>query len=155
MSLVTYILLVALHSGLKGNFRPEVLGGVATRSFVVVAIEFLFIKLGCYLLNITGSSPVTDLVAYGGYKFVGVIATIVVGLLSTSRTIYLIAFVYAFGSNGFFLLRALKYVVLPDPRDTTQQSMGTLSPAQRSRRIWFLFAVALSQVFYMGILVRA
>ena len=71
MSLVTYILLVALHAGLQGNFRPEVLGGVASRSLVVVFIEFLVIKLGCYLLNITGSSPVTDLVSYGGYKFVG------------------------------------------------------------------------------------
>ena len=71
MSLVTYILLVALTAGLKKQFRPEVLGGVATRSIVIVLVEFLVMKLGCYLLNITGSSPVTDLVAYGGYKFVG------------------------------------------------------------------------------------
>ena len=50
----------------------------------------------------------------------------------------------------FSQLRALKYVVLPDPRDTSR----TLSPAQRDRRVWFLFAIALSQILYMFILVR-
>ncbi|KAI5123934.1 hypothetical protein M0805_006349 [Coniferiporia weirii] len=153
MALVTYILLAALQSGLQDRFHPEVLGRVATRALFVVLVEFGFIKLGCYLLNISGSSQVTDLVAYGGYKFVGVIATVLVGLLNMSRTVYLAAFLYSFGANGFFLLRALKYVVLPDPRDTSQ-NVGTLSPAQRSRRVWFLFAIALSQFLYMGILVR-
>ncbi|KAH8119409.1 protein transporter yif1 [Phellopilus nigrolimitatus] len=153
MALVTYILLAALQNGLQERFHPEVLGRYATRALFVVLFEFGFIKLGCYLLNISGSSQVTDLVAYGGYKFVGVTATVLIGVMKASRTIYLVAFIYSFCANGFFLLRALKYVVLPDPRDTSQH-VGTLSPAQRSRRIWFLFAVALSQFLYMGILVR-
>jgi hypothetical protein len=33
------------------------------------------VKLGCYVLNITGSAQVVDLVAYGGYKFVGWVPT--------------------------------------------------------------------------------
>jgi len=154
MALVTYILLVSVLNGLAGHFRPEDLGRVASKATLVVLLEFLAIKAGCYLLNITGSSPVTDLVAYGGYKFVGVIATLVVGMLNLGRTAFLVAFVYFLCANGFFLLRALKYTVLPDPRDTSQH-VGTLSPAQRGRRIWFLFAIALSQVLYMGVLVRS
>lgn len=71
MACVTYILLAALHSGMEDRFHPEILGTVATRALMVVLTEFLFIKLGCYLLNIYGSSQVTDLIAYGGYKFVG------------------------------------------------------------------------------------
>lgn len=71
MAFVTYILLAALHSGLQSRFHPEVLGRVATKALFVVLIEFGVIKLGCYLLNISGSHQVTDLVAYGGYKFVG------------------------------------------------------------------------------------
>ena len=84
MSLTTYILLVATINGLAGHFRPEDLGRVASAALFIVLLEFLAIKAGCYLLNITtsaspggtnggasGGSPVTDLVAYGGYKFVG------------------------------------------------------------------------------------
>lgn len=121
MALVTYILLAALHSGLQSRFHPEVLGRVASRALAVVVMEFVFIKTGCYFLNISGSGEVTDLVAYGGYKFVGqvvhltftraitdilcrVIATIIVGLLNASRTVYLVAFIYFFSANGFFLV---------------------------------------------------
>lgn len=71
MALVTYILLAALYSGLQERFHPRILGEIASRALAVVVVEFGVIKLGCYLLNITGSSQVTDLVAYGGYKFVG------------------------------------------------------------------------------------
>ena len=71
MAFVTYILLAALHTGLRNRWDPEVLGRVASKALAVVIIEFGVIKMGCYLLNITGSSQVTDLVAYGGYKFVG------------------------------------------------------------------------------------
>ncbi|KAL5485231.1 HRF1 [Sanghuangporus weigelae] len=153
MAFVTYILLAAWYSGVQDRFHPEILGRVASRALVVVLVEFGFIKLGCYLLNISGSSQVTDLFAYSGYKFVGVVSTVIFAFLSSSTTVYLAAFLYCFSANGFFLLRALKYVVLPDPRDTSQH-VGTLSPGQRSRRIWFLFAIALSQFLFMGILVR-
>lgn len=47
------------------------LGESASRALGVVTIDFCFIKLGCYFLNVQGSSQVVDLVAYGGYKFVG------------------------------------------------------------------------------------
>ena len=71
MAFVTYILLAALYSGVQDRFHPEVLGRVATRALVVVLCEFGFIKLGCYLLNLSGNHQVTDLFAYSGYKFVG------------------------------------------------------------------------------------
>ena len=71
MAFVTYILLAALYSGVQSRFHPEILGRVATRALGVVVCEFAFMKLGCYLLNISGSHQVTDLFAYSGYKFVG------------------------------------------------------------------------------------
>ena len=49
----------------------QILGESASRATVVVLLDFCFIKLGCYILNIQGSSQAVDLVAYGGYKFVG------------------------------------------------------------------------------------
>ena len=49
----------------------QILGESASRATAVVLLDFCFIKLGCYILNIQGSSQAVDIVAYGGYKFVG------------------------------------------------------------------------------------
>jgi protein transport protein YIF1 len=78
-------------------------------------------------------------------------------------------FMYAFLANALFLvrpfpsarphpltalqLRSLRSVVLPDALNTPA-NLGTLNPAQRRRRITFLFLEAVSQVLYMGILIR-
>ncbi|KAH9992011.1 YIF1-domain-containing protein [Russula compacta] len=153
MAFVTYILLAALQSGLQSRFHPEIFGVVATKAIVVLLLDFLFVKGGCYLLGIQGSNPIVDLFAYGGYKFVGVIATLLVGLVGFSRTLYSVAFIYTFLANAFFLLRSLRSVVLPDA-GATPGVVVTVSHAQRSRRITFLFLVAVVQILFMGVLVR-
>jgi hypothetical protein len=71
MALVTYILLCALHSGLQERFHPQVLGESASRAIMVVVLDFVFVQLGCYFLNVQGPSQSIDVIAYGGYKFVG------------------------------------------------------------------------------------
>ncbi|KAF8838299.1 hypothetical protein BDN67DRAFT_991363 [Paxillus ammoniavirescens] len=152
MALVTYILVAALQTGLQERFHPQILGSSASRALVVVLLDFLFVKGGCYLLNVPGSGQVIDLIAYGGYKFVGVIMTLLTSLVDPGTTIYTLVFLYAFASNAFFLLRSLRSVVLPDLSSTT--TPVTVSPAQRKRRITFLFLEAVVQVVYMGILVR-
>lgn len=70
MSMVTYILLCALHSGVHARFHPRVLGESASRAFMVVMVDFVFVQLCCYFLNVSGPSQSFDVVAYGGYKFV-------------------------------------------------------------------------------------
>ncbi|KAI0635449.1 YIF1-domain-containing protein [Trametes polyzona] len=152
MALVTYVLLAALHSGLNARFHPEILGITASKALAVVLLDFLFVKSGCYLLNIPGglSSQVLDVLAYDGYKFVGVIVTLIAGLLGFGRTLYLLVFIYTFLSTAFFLLRSLRSMVLPDASATA----AAVNPSQRSRRITFLFLVAVSQIVYMGVLVR-
>jgi len=91
-------------------------------------------------------------------------------MVGFSRTLYSIAFIYTFLANAFFLvrslwifsscshirvsqLRSLRSVVLPDA-GATPGVVGTVSHAQRSRRITFLFLVAVVQVLFMGVLVR-
>jgi hypothetical protein len=127
MALVTYILLSALHSGLSARFNPTVFGASASRALGVVLLDFLFVKMGCYVLGVqqgaVGGSA--DLVAYGGYKFVGwvlflsnstvviliwvdsVILTLFAGMLNLGSTIYGLVFLYAFFANAFFLVRLL------------------------------------------------
>ena len=112
MSLVTYIFLQALISGLKGQFQPELFGYIATTALVAVIVEILGLKLGCYLLSISNESQLLDLVAYSGYKFVGVIVTISVaeivnGGKGTGGWTGWALFIYTFLANSLFLVSLL------------------------------------------------
>jgi len=155
MALVTYILLSALHTGLSARWTPTVFGASASRALGVVLLDFMFVKMGCYILGVqqTAMGGSADLVAYGGYKFVGVILTLFAGMLNIGGTIYGLVFLYAFFANAFFLLRSLRSVVLPDALNSSA-NVGTVHPSQRKKRITFLFLEAVSQIIYMGILVR-
>jgi protein transport protein YIF1 len=115
MAFVTYILLSALLTGLQGHFSPENFSVTASYAFAVVLFEIVAIKLGCYLLNIGGQGQVLDLVAYGGYKFVGIVVTMVVRLVgflgrregSTKgwgRWFEWSIFIYCFLGLGFFMV---------------------------------------------------
>lgn len=105
MAFVSYVILSSVIYGLRGRFHPEVLGYTASRALAIVLIEFSIIKLGCYLLNIQGEHTIVDLVAYSGYKFVGTVLVLGMGLLSTSRWPYWLTFFYVFAANAFFLVR--------------------------------------------------
>jgi len=156
MALVTYILLSTLLAGLRGAFKPELLGYTTTQAISVMLLEILVIKLGTFLLAISSSSQLLDLVAYSGYKFVGVIVSMLLSSLFNQLNfggawISWIIFVYCFGANSFFLLRSLRYVLLPDqnPQGVGGSAAGyTNSRSQRNRRTQFLFVY--SYVIQLG-----
>jgi len=124
MAFVTYILLSTLLAGLRGAFRPELLGLTATNAFAIVIIELILLKLGTYLLNISNESQWLDLVAYSGYKFVGVIATITISAIlnrgqSAGGWIGWTIFAYTFMANAFFLVSLhLISIKVDQPADT-------------------------------------
>lgn len=89
----------------------------ASYAFAVVLFEFLAIKFGCYLLSIGGQGQVLDLVAYGGYKFVGIVVTMLVRLVGIlgrregtskgmGRWVEWSIFIYCFLGLGFFMVCA-------------------------------------------------
>ncbi|PWN47107.1 YIF1-domain-containing protein [Violaceomyces palustris] len=143
MSFVTYILLTSMIYGLESRFHPEILGLTASRALAIILVELSAVKLGTYLLNIQGDHTMIDLLAYSGYKFVGTLITLSVGLLNFGGLVYWSVFLYCFAANAFFLLRSLRYVILPDP---SSPSSVTITHAQRSRRIQFLFSIAVAQI---------
>jgi hypothetical protein len=116
MAFVTYILLSALLSGIQGHFSPEDFSVTASYAFAVVLFEIVAIKLGCYLLGISGQGQFFfDLVAYGGYKFVGIVVTLLIrlaGLLGQregsskgwGRWIEWSVFIYCSLGLGFFMV---------------------------------------------------
>ncbi|KAL8888024.1 MAG: hypothetical protein Q9205_005803 [Flavoplaca limonia] len=162
MAFVTYILLSTLLAGLRGAFHPEVMGLTATTAFVVVLLEILGLKFGTYVLSISNDSQLLDLVAYSGYKFVGVIVTLVISEIlnrgqGTGGWAGWTVFGYTFMANAFFLLRSLKYVLLPDSSSSTTAGSGmhTIARAQRNRRTQFLFIYSyVVQFIFMWILSR-
>ena len=103
------------------------------------------------------------------FSLCSVILTLTAGFLKLGRTIWGLVFLYAFLANAFFLvstsaprrtlltinlkLRSLRSVVLPDANQSPAH-VGTVNHAQRRRRITFLFLEAVSQILYMGILIR-
>lgn len=82
MALVTYILLSTLLAGLRGAFHPELLGYTATVAISVTLLEILIIRTGTFLLAISSSSQLLDLLAYSGYKFVHVIVSLLLSHLT-------------------------------------------------------------------------
>lgn len=161
MAIVTYILLWTLIAGLQGEFQPEVLGKTATSALVVVITEILVLKLGCYLLGISNQSQLLDLIAYSGYKFVGMIATVALAELAsggqgTGGWVGWVIFAYTFLANSLFLMRSLKYVLLPESSGGAGGPMATDSRAKRSQRTQFLFGYSyIGQFILMWILTRA
>ncbi|KAH7271376.1 YIF1-domain-containing protein [Fusarium solani] len=158
MAIVTYILLSTLIAGLGGKFQPELLGKTATIGLVVVIVEIVALKLGCYLLSISSQSQLLDLIAYSGYKFVGIIVTIVVaeilnGGKGTGGWIGWGVFLYTFLANSLFLMRSLKYVLLPETSGGNNGPMQTDSRAKRNQRTQFLFFYSyIVQFFFMNLI---
>lgn len=154
MAFVTYILLYTMLAGIRGHFHPELLGKLASTAFAIVVLEILGLKFGCYLLNINNESQLLDLVAYSGYKFVGIIATILIQELSSNGWLRFLGFFYFFSSNAFFLLRSLKYVLLPETStDNPRGTVQAVARAQRNRRTQFLFIYSyVVQFVFMWIL---
>jgi len=151
MAFVTYILLSTLIAGINGRFEPQLLGITFSNASVIIAFELAVLWLGRYFLNISSESQIYDLVAYSGYKFVGVIVTIALGAVvnggkGTGGWISWTVFLYTYLANGFFLLRSLKYVLLPT--DNGSGSVQPIARSQRSRRTTFLFGY--SYVFQLA-----
>lgn len=169
MAFVTYILLSTLLAGVRGAFHPELLGLTATTAFAVVIFEILGLKLGTYLLSISSESQLLDLVAYSGYKFVGIIVTLLLSEIlnrtslgsgggGTGGWIGWGVFLYVFAANAFFLLRSLRYVLLPDMAQGgggTSAASYTVARSQRNRRTQFLFVYSyVVQFVFMWLLSR-
>ena len=109
MAFVTYILLSAMLAGFRGSFHPELLGSITTTAIAVIVFEIVCLKLAMYILSISNDSQLLDLVAYSGYKFVGIILTLGAAEILTPERgtggwVGWTVFTYTFLANAFFLV---------------------------------------------------
>lgn len=123
MAFVTYILLSTLIAGLHGQFEPQLLGLTFSNASVIIVLELIVLWLGRYFLNINSESQIYDLVAYSGYKFVGVIATVSLSAVfavgkekgAGVNWIGWGVFWYTFFANGFFLVSIIEDTCFSGP----------------------------------------
>ncbi|EEQ36619.1 putative transport protein [Clavispora lusitaniae] len=138
MSFISYILLWALFSGLRGDFHPEVFGYLASQTLACSFLDILIFKIGLYLLNCSTQSSFWDLVSFSSYKYVAITVLLCWKNLfgGSWLAFYSVLFVLV-GSLSLFLMRSLKFLVLPVGAGDT--SANTISNNQRRLRVQFLF----------------
>ncbi|CAK7894114.1 protein transport protein Yif1p [[Candida] anglica] len=143
MAFITYILLWASFQGFKGDFHPEVFGYLASQTLACSIIDIVIFRVGLYLLNCsTQHSSFWDVIAFSGYKYVTIIALLCwKNLIGGGWIYYGVVFIFT-ASLSLFLMRSLKFLVLPSASGVDNPNINNISATQRRIRIQFLFLYA-------------
>ncbi|XP_032138667.1 protein YIF1A isoform X2 [Sapajus apella] len=135
MAFITYVLLAGMALGIQKRFSPEVLGLCASTALVWVVMEVLALLLGLYLATVRSDLSTFHLLAYSGYKYVGMILSVLTGLLFGSDGYY-VALAWTSSALMYFIVRSLRTAALgPD-------SVGGPVPRQRLQLYLTLGAAA-------------
>jgi len=112
MGYITYILIVGYILGLKNSFSPDNLASTASSSLVWLILEIGLIYLTLTVMSINTTLVKWDILSFSCYKYVGVIAVLLIGAYS-SLTYYL-TLAYVSSALFFFLLRTLRLRIEPE-----------------------------------------
>lgn len=131
-------------SGMQERFSPEQIGIQASSALAWCIVELLLYSCTLYVANIETSLRTLDLLAFSGYKFVGIIASILISLVANG-TGYYASLAYTNLALAFYLVRTLRAKVLAE----TNQQAGYYGDAPAAvgskRRLYFLLFVAITQ----------
>ncbi|XP_050401128.1 protein YIF1B-B [Patella vulgata] len=116
MAFVTYILTAGFVLGTQDRFTPEQLGIQASSALVWIIIEVLAMTLSLYVMNMNTELKYLDTLAYCGYKYVGMIMSLLAGLLLKNNGYYSVLLWYSL-CIVFFLIRTLRVKILPHQHD--------------------------------------
>lgn len=141
MAFVTYVLLAGVVLGTQSRFSPEQLGITATTALIWTVIEILALLFSMYIMNISSSLKLLDLLSYCGYKYIGMIV-ILLASLAFYTTGYYVALGWMSLSIAFFLVRSL-HVILMSETDSESFSRGN------KRRLYTLLVIAVAQPLLM------
>ncbi|XP_043931620.1 protein YIF1A [Protopterus annectens] len=136
MAFITYILLAGVALGIQQRFSPEVLGMCASTALVWMVIEVLALLLGLYLVTVQTDLTTFDLLAYSGYKYVGMILTVVSGLVFGSDGYY-VSLAWTSCALMYFIVRSLKMKIL-----STLSSDGLVGHNSKNRMRMYITVAA-------------
>lgn len=137
MAFLTYVVMAGLLLGTQDRFSPEQLGIVASSALAWSVVELVLHTVILYMTGIDTSLRTLDLIAYCGYKYVGINAALLLSLV-LGRMGYYIIICYFGISLAFFLIRSLKLRVIPEGH-------STYSAIGNKRRLYFILFIAALQ----------
>ncbi|XP_046434827.1 protein YIF1B-B isoform X1 [Neodiprion virginianus] len=141
MAYLTYIVVAGLALGTQERFTPEQLGILASSALAWGIMELLVHTITLYVMNMDTSLKTLDLLAYCGYKYVGINFALLVSL-PFQRFGYYVVLAYFSVSLAFFLVRSLKLRVIPEGH-------SSYSASGNKRRLYFILFVATIQPVLM------
>ncbi|CAB3249566.1 unnamed protein product [Arctia plantaginis] len=164
MGYVTYVLLAGFMLGLQHRFSPEQIGMQASSALAYILFEMIMYLVTLYVTNTNTNLKTLDLVAYSGYKYIIMIASLLAGLM-LSKTGYYCSLLYSSFALSYFLVKSLRLQLLSGSQAPSQPPYGAYgqgyapspgyaaSPYAQSwgkaggtkRRVYFLLFVAVTQ----------
>ncbi|XP_059574501.1 protein YIF1A isoform X2 [Alligator mississippiensis] len=139
MAFITYVLLAGMALGLQDRFSPEALGLWARRALGWALAELLALLLGLYVAAAPGALGLCDLLAYSGYKYVGMLLAVLGGLVLGPDGFHVL-FAWTSCALAYFLARSLRTKLSP------AEGLGAPRGAGRGRS-YLPLAVAALQPF--------
>lgn len=144
MAYITYILIAGLLLGTQQRFTFEQIGILSSSSLAWCVVELCVFLGTLYISMIQTNLRTLDLLAYSGYKFVGMILSVLISLVA-GRTGYYVCLLYTSFALAFFIIRALKAQVLSEVSTETSYYGDPNQGMGNKRRLYFLLFVAFTQ----------
>ncbi|XP_001367124.3 protein YIF1B isoform X3 [Monodelphis domestica] len=144
MAFITYILVAGLALGTQDRFSPDLLGLQASSALAWLTVEVLAILLSLYLVTVNTDLTTIDLLAFSGYKYVGMIGGVVTGLLF-GKTGYYVVLSWCCVAIFVFMIRTLRLKILSEVA-----AEGVLVRGARNQlRMYLTMAIAAAQPLFM------
>ncbi|KAF3847806.1 hypothetical protein F7725_020834 [Dissostichus mawsoni] len=124
MAFITYVLVAGLALGTQNKFSPELLGVQASSALVWLIMEVLAVLLSLYLVTVNTDLTTIDLLAFSGYKYVGMIVGVVSGLLF-GRPAYYLSLLWCCAAIFVFMIRTLRLKLLSEAAAEGRQVRGS------------------------------
>ncbi|KAK4337684.1 hypothetical protein RND71_042171 [Anisodus tanguticus] len=141
MAFGTYLVLAGYFLGITTKFSPEALGVHFTTGLLIWLLQVLLLEATLHSLG-SGEVPLLDIVAYGGYIFVGA-SIILLSRIIWDYAFYLVTIFECF-CMGVFLIKTMKRILISEVRSFEKHS---------TKRNYLLLFMALSQIpllFWLG-----
>jgi hypothetical protein len=107
MAIITYVLVVSFVMGTNDKFTPDILSSIAFRGLITIIMELIVIKIGFYVLETKDHSSFLDITAYCGYKYVGIVISIIISIVFKTNLSYYLSTLYTSFTMCLFLMRTL------------------------------------------------
>ncbi|XP_016887628.1 protein YIF1B isoform X1 [Cynoglossus semilaevis] len=144
MGFITYILVAGLALGTQNRFSPELLGVQASSAFVWLIMEVLAVLLSLYLVTVNTDLTTIDLLAFSGYKYVGMIVGVVSGLLF-GKPAYYLSLLWCCAAIFIFMIRTLRLKLLSESAAEGRLVRG----ARNQLRMYLTMSIAAAQPIFM------